>query len=65
MKKVKQHKRWSIYQATMKEYAGWDCDLADTLVFLAYLPDESPREMCSPEFECGSIQECIDNIESY
>jgi hypothetical protein len=49
----------------MKEYAGWQCDLADTLVFLAYLPDESPREMCSPEFECGSIQECIDNIESY
>jgi len=58
MKKVKTHKGHSIYQANTKEQR------AGAGEYNVFLPDESPFEFFTPEFECDSIQECIDNIDS-
>ena len=60
MKKVKTHKGFSIYQRTQKEL---DKAAAENLLlceFEIYLPDESPTELCSPEWEADSLKECID-----
>lgn len=60
MKKVKQHKGFSIYQRSQKEL---DKAVKEKLLvseFEIYLPDESPAELCSPEWEADSLKECID-----
>ena len=51
MKKVKTHKDHSIYQANTKE----QCDSAGE--YNVFLPDESPFEFFTPEFECDSIND--------
>lgn len=60
MKKVKTYKGFSIYQRTQKELnkaAKENCLVSE---FEIYLSDESPAELCSPEWEADSLKECID-----
>lgn len=60
MKKLKQHKVFSIYQLTQKEIdkaAKENCLVSEIEI---YLPDESPAELFSPEWEADNLQECID-----
>lgn len=59
MKKLKTHKGFGIFQANAKELRDGASE------YNVFLPDESPHEFFSPEFECDSVQECIDNINSY
>lgn len=60
MKKVKTHKGFSIYQRSEKELAKAQKENCLVCNFEIYLPDESPLELCSPEWECDSLKECID-----
>lgn len=64
MKVVHRHKGWTIYEVLMMKYRGWECSPKEML-YLAFLPGDSPKQMDSPEFECQSIDECIENINSY
>ncbi|MCD9025778.1 hypothetical protein [Cohnella silvisoli] len=57
MKKIRKAKGWSIYEAKAGENDGYR--------YAAFLPDESPNEMCSPEWQADSMNEIIDFIESY
>nr|WP_319487267.1 hypothetical protein [uncultured Caproiciproducens sp.] len=61
MKKVKAFKGWSIYQATTEDDR---LDLENS-EFGAFLPDESPIEMCYPEFCADKVSELLDFIRSY
>lgn len=60
MKKIKTHKGFSIYQRTQKEIDKAEKENCLVSEFEIYLPDESPAELCSPEWEADSLQECID-----
>jgi hypothetical protein len=59
MRKLKTHKGFGIYQANANELREGASE------YYVFLPDESPLELCSPEFECSSVRECLDNINSY
>lgn len=59
MKKVKYYAGWTIYEANAKEVEEGASQ------YNVFLPDESPQELCTPEFKCDSIRECIANIQSY
>lgn len=53
MKKVSKYRGWSIYYDKKED------------TYYCFLPDESPLECCSPEWEGGSVQELKDFINSY
>ena len=52
-KKVKTFRGWTIWTGI-----GTDN-------YAVFLPDLGPHEQCSPEMECGSLQECLDFIKDY
>lgn len=57
MKKVKTLKGWRIYEARANENDGYR--------YAAFLPDEGPDTMCSPEWQADSVNELVDFINSY
>ena len=59
MKKVKTYRGWTIYQTTGHEIFSTD------YLYLVFLPGMNPNDFDIAEFECDSLQECIDNIKSY
>lgn len=65
MKRIKVYKRFGIYERTDKEIAEASALHETQERFCVFLPDESPRELCEPEWECGTIKEATDFIDSY
>ena len=64
LRKQKQYKGWSIYSVLARIWRGVEY-IKDETIWLVYLPEQGPDTMDSPEFECDSLQECLDNIDSY
>lgn len=60
IKRVKEFRGWKIYKETVDD--GMSVFWTD---YCAYLPGQSPATMDYPEFTCGSINECIENIRTY
>ena len=65
MKKIKTLRGFAIYQAGPKELAQAEKEGVMLSEYNVFLPDESPDTLCSPEFECDSLQEAVENINSY
>ena len=57
MKKVKRFKGWSIYEAIKP-------DENDGYRYAAFLPDEGPDSLCSPEWQADNMTELTDFIKS-
>lgn len=56
--KIKKHstyKRWTIYE----------CDGTESYKFMAFLPEQSPRQMDVPEWEDDSLEAIKAFIDSY
>jgi hypothetical protein len=65
MKKFKQYKGFFIYRKSEKELKR---DFENGIIsyeYEVYLPDETPENYGAAEFECETLEECIENIESY
>lgn len=62
MKKVKTVYGYGIYQLTKKEIAKANKEGMYPSEYQVFLPGDSPADLSYPEFECESVQECIDNI---
>lgn len=65
MKRVKTHKGFGIYKRSAKEMAekGWGG--LEPCEYAVFLPYETPQGLCTPEWECETIQEAIEFIDSY
>lgn len=66
MKKVKQYKRWGIYQVTDKEKKEYDCGFN----FAVIHPDimSAPHPWLEPgdtDMECETLEEAISWIDNY
>ena len=59
MKKIASFKGWGIYEANAKEISEGAYN------YSAFLPDESPANMSSPEFSADNTEELKENIRSY
>lgn len=65
MKKIKTHKGFLIYERTEKEVEKREKQGIATYQFEVYLPEQSPSTMDYPDWEAGTLQECISFIENY
>lgn len=63
MRKIKTYKSFGIYQRSQKEIEKAARENLLVYEFEIFLPDESPSELCSPEWEAQSLKECIDFLE--
>lgn len=66
MKKIKQYKRWGIYEVTAKDKQKYDVDFNYAVIH----PDimECPHPWLEPsdtDWECDTIEECISWIDNY
>lgn len=65
MKRIKQYKGFGIYERSDKEMERAEKEGLCKSPFELFLPGETPGQFCSPEWEAGSLQECLDFIDSY